>query len=102
MPNPNRYYPPSHDQPSTTEALRQHTDALYDLREQLEGVRTQMASHRALLASHAKRMDDHERQPPFTTDLAGIKINATTDPLSLQDGWSPKYDAKTGQFVFKP
>jgi hypothetical protein len=53
-----------------------------------------------MLTGHGARIGAMEQRKPFTTDIAGIKVNATTDPLSLQNGWTVRYNSATGQFDF--
>ena len=39
---------------------------------------------------------------PYSDNILGIKVTATTDPPSLKNGDTLKYNAATGAFEFKP
>ena len=96
MANAQRYYPP---EPRTlTEAhehLKQLTDNTYDLRERMDNLQK---SHEELKAQQAKP------QPapalPYSDNVLGIKVKATTDPPSLQNGQTIRYNSATGAFEF--
>ena len=95
MANPQRYYHRVTDIASAHEAIKQVTDHNYDLRERLdhlEGIMRRMHSGPPGMPA----------QPGFVGNVQGINVKAVTDPLSLKQGWSLKYNAATGELEFGP
>jgi uncharacterized protein YlxW (UPF0749 family) len=61
---------------------------LYDLRDSVQGLQ------------NSQKTTTKESKPAFTGDIQGIKVKAVTDPSSLQNGYTIRFNSKTGEFEF--
>jgi len=89
---PNKYFPErqnyqNHQQWQDAVTLHQ---GMYDLQD----------AH----AATNKKVDDASKAKtapkPFTGDIQGVKVAAPTDPTALQNGYTLRYNSKSGQFEF--
>lgn len=83
-----RHYP---QLPEKHADLQEHFNQLhsniYDLRDELQKM-------------HASSTKSDSNKPSFTGDIQGIRVKAVTDPSSLQNGFTIRYNSASGQFEF--
>lgn len=87
-----KFYPqlPADTHPAVQDAINQLYDHVYSLRGENETLKGRL---NATSAPSAKK---------FTGDIQGIQIKATTDPSSLKNNYTLRYNSATGQFEFGP
>ena len=80
-----RWYPPlPHDtHPDVVTAFREVYNHVYTLRDEIQKMRAEKPSEPA--------------RPKFNDNILGIKVKAVTDPSSLQNGFTLRYNSATGQ-----
>jgi hypothetical protein len=99
LPNPQRFYREVRSLDDAKTAIHELTDHTYDLREQVAGHERTIADLHGKLKAQAGAS---AAKQAFTGDIQGIKVKAVTDPLSLKNGWTLKYNAATGELEFAP
>ena len=103
MPNQQRFYPEVKSLDDAKVAIHQLHDHVYTLRDTIDGHERTIADlHGKLKAQAGASASAGAAKHGFTGDIQGIKVKAVTDPLSLKNGWSLKYNAATGELEFAP
>jgi hypothetical protein len=84
-----RYYPalPEGTHPDLAQTIKDLHDHVYDLRDELRAVQT-------------KKAEETQPRKAFTQEIQGIQVKAVTDPSSLQNGYTIRFNSATGQFEF--
>lgn len=96
-PQTERYYPQLEGvegiHPEVARAVRTLYDNVYQLRGDQQSA--------AVTASDKPNTPTTPaNDPAYATGIHGIQVKAPTDPSTLKDGYTLRYDSKQGQFVF--
>ena len=85
-----RVYPrlPAGTHPDVIQAFNDLHDNVYELRGQIQ---TMKAEKPAVATASRKAFNDN---------IGGIKVKSPTDPSTLKNGYTIRYNSKTGQFEF--
>jgi hypothetical protein len=97
-----RYYPQLEGidgiHPEVAKAVRTLYDNVYQLRDSHQNAAE--AAKGGAAASDKTPASSTASDPAYATGIHGIQVRAPTDPSSLKEGMTLRYDAKQGQFVF--
>lgn len=96
-PQTKRYYPQLEGLDGVHPEVAKAVSRLYDNVYQLQG-NQQTAAKGAAAATSDKPAPAND--PAYATGIHGIQVKAPTDPSSLKQGMTLRYDEKQGQFVF--
>ena len=95
MPSERRFYRQVGSVEEAQTAIHELTDHTYELRRQMEEMRGQHAEAMAGMKKQVAKLGDL-----LNTQVAGINVKATTDALSLQNGYTIRFNSATGEFEF--
>ena len=85
-----RHYPtlPPDTHPDVVHTIHTLHDNVFDLRDQVQKMQSDF------------KASGKPAKSQFTGDIQGIKVKAVTDPSSLQNGFTLRFNSKTGEFEF--
>ncbi len=97
MPNVQRFYRQVTTIDDAHTAIKELTDHVYELRQRLDAHHEQLGKITTGSASAASKPTLNSG---LNSQIAGISVKSVTDPSTLKNGYTIRYNAATGQFEF--
>lgn len=98
-PQTKRYYPQLEGIEGVHPDVAKAISRLYDNVYQLQG-NQQTAADATKSGAASSKATAPAADPAYATGIHGIQVKAPTDSSSLKQGYTLRYDAKQGQFIF--